>query len=59
MTFAPDLRDDLAAFEDFRAALEVLLGRKVDLVERPAIEASRNYLRRRRILAEAEAVYAG
>lgn len=59
VTFAPETRDNLEAFEDFRAALEELLGRKVDLVERPAIEASRNYLRRRRILAEAEAVYAG
>ncbi len=37
--------------------LERLLGRSVDLVERGAIEASRNYIRRRRILAEAEPVY--
>ena len=59
VTFAPEARDDLAAFDAFRAALAALLGRKVDLVEREAIEASRNYLRRRRILAEAEAVYAG
>ena len=59
VTFAPEVRDDLAVFADFQAALEALLGRPVDLVERPAIEASRNYIRRRRILAEAEAVYAG
>ena len=59
VTFAPDVRDDLALFEDFKAALEAMLGRPVDLVERPAIETSRNYIRRRRILAEAEAVYAG
>ena len=59
VTFAPATRDDLAAFDDFRAALETLLGRPVDLVERPAVEASRNYIRRRRILAEAEAVYGG
>ncbi len=59
VTFAPEVRDDLAVFADFEAALEALLGRKVDLVERAAVEASRNYLRRRRILAEAEAVYAG
>jgi len=58
VTFAREARDDLAAFDAFRAALAALLGRKVDLVEREAIEASRNYLRRRRILAEAEAVYA-
>lgn len=59
VTFAPAMRDDLVAFDDFRAGLETLLGRPVDLVERPAVEASRNYIRRRRILAEAEAVYGG
>ena len=37
--------------------LERLLGRPVDLVERDAVEESRNYIRRRQILASAEAVY--
>jgi predicted nucleotidyltransferase len=37
--------------------LERLLGRRVDLVERKAIEASRNYIRRRAILKGAEVVY--
>jgi predicted nucleotidyltransferase len=57
VTFMPAARNDLAAFADFKEALEALLGRPVDLVEREAVEASRNYIRRRRILAEAEAVY--
>ena len=57
VTFAPAARDDLSAFADFKEALEALLGRPVDLVEREAVEASRNYIRRRRILAEAEPVY--
>lgn len=57
VTFAPAARNDLAAFADFKEALETLLGRPVDLVEREAVEASRNYIRRRRILAEAEPVY--
>jgi len=57
VTFSPESRDDLAAFADFKEALMVLLGRPVDLVEREAVEASRNFIRRRRILAEAEAVY--
>ena len=57
VTFAPATRDDLAAFMDFKEALEALLGRPVDLVERDAIQASRNYIRRRRILAEAERVH--
>ena len=42
---------------DFQEALEALLGRSVDLVERRAIETSRNYIRRRAILAEAQPVY--
>jgi uncharacterized protein len=55
--FAP-LGDDLACFVDLKDALEALLERPVDLVDRKAIEASRNYIRRRHILAGAEAVYA-
>jgi predicted nucleotidyltransferase len=38
-------------------ALERLLGRSVDLVERETVEASRNFIRRRAILKEAETVY--
>ncbi len=49
---------DLARFLDFRDALEALLARPVDLVDRQAINQSRNYIRRRRILAGAETVYA-
>ena len=37
--------------------LEHLLGRPVDLVDRDAMEASRNYILRRQILAGAEPVY--
>ncbi len=54
--FSPEV-NDFSAFLDFKQALEDLLGRPVDLVERKAIEASRNYIRRRAILNEAEAVY--
>jgi predicted nucleotidyltransferase len=57
VTFAPQSRNDLAAFMDLKEALEALLGHPVDLVERKAVEASRNFTRRRRILEEAEAVY--
>ena len=56
VTFAPHSRDNFAAFLDLKEALETLLGRPVDLVERKAVEASRNFIRRRRILEEAEAV---
>ena len=58
VTFAPgDVAGAMERFFDFQTALEGLLGRPVDLVERPALVASRNYLRRRAILAEAEPVY--
>jgi hypothetical protein len=38
--------------------LEVLLGRKVDLVSRRAVERSANPIRRRQILESAQALYA-
>jgi uncharacterized protein len=47
----------LQQYFGFAEDLERLLGRKVDLVERDTIEASRNYILRRRILADAEPVY--
>ncbi|MBV8103408.1 MAG: nucleotidyltransferase domain-containing protein [Hyphomicrobiales bacterium] len=50
--------DSLARFLDFHDALEALLGRPVDLVDRKDIETSRNYIRRRLILNCAEPVYA-
>lgn len=55
--FGPEA-DDLACFLDFREALEKLIGLPVDLVERQAVEASRNGIRRRRILSEAVPLYA-
>ena len=57
VTFKPAARNDLAAFADLKEALEELLGLRVDLVEREAVEASRNFIRRRAILKDAETVY--
>jgi predicted nucleotidyltransferase len=57
VTFTPAARNDLAAFADLKEALEELFGRPVDLVEREAVEASRNFIPRRAILREAETVY--
>ena len=37
--------------------LGAILGRKVDLVEREAVEQSENYIRRRYILESEEPVY--
>jgi hypothetical protein len=50
--------DGLARLLDLSEALEALLGRRVDLVDRRAVETSRNYIRRRNILNGVEAVYA-
>jgi predicted nucleotidyltransferase len=56
--FAPGSRlSPLRQFFDLAADLEALLGRRVDLVERGAVETSRNYIRRRRILAEVQPIY--
>lgn len=38
--------------------LSRILGREVDLVERTAVEQSRNYIRRKAILQSAEVIYA-
>ena len=54
---APDALS-LKCYFDFKESLEALFGRRVDLVDRKAIEASRNYIRRRHILTGAEPVYA-
>ena len=47
----------LDQFFGFAEALEERPGRQVDLVERGALEASRNTIRSRNILADAEVVY--
>jgi predicted nucleotidyltransferase len=55
--FEPGAEPDFTRFLDLTDALEQALGRPVDLVERRTVEQSRNYLRRRRILQEAEAIF--
>lgn len=50
--------DALAHFVDFKEALEAVLARRVDLVDRKAIEGSPNYIRKRHILTGAEPIYA-
>ena len=54
VTFAPEAERSFATLLDLQEALEALLGLSVDLAERPAIEQSRNYIRRRHILEGAE-----
>jgi uncharacterized protein len=56
--FEPQTRNGLFDLARMQFELEEILGRGVDLVERPAIEKSRNYLRRKAILGSTETVYA-
>jgi hypothetical protein len=48
--------DSLTDFLDLKGALEDLLARPVDLIDRAAVEMSRNPIRRRSILGGAEPV---
>jgi hypothetical protein len=52
--FEPGARISLFRLDDLNEALEALLGRRVDLVTKPALRS----LTRPRILAEAKLVYA-
>jgi predicted nucleotidyltransferase len=55
--FAPSTPRRFAALLDFEAEAGKALARQVEVVDRRAIEESENYIRRRRILAEAEALF--
>jgi len=55
--FEPGVRPTITLLLNVEDALQQVLSRPVDLVERQVVEASPNYLRRRRILTEAEPVY--
>ena len=47
----------LHSFLGLKDSLEALLGRQVDLVDRQAVETSRNFIRRRSILSGVEPIY--
>ena len=55
--FLPDARPSFWALMDIEQELTGIVGRKVDLVERDAVERSRNYIRRRSILRSAEPLH--
>jgi predicted nucleotidyltransferase len=56
-SFADDRRPTLLTLVQMEAELEHLFGRKVDLLERRAVERSDNYIRRRHTLAHREPLY--
>lgn len=55
--FEIDVRPDITILLDLQDALEMALGRPVDVIERKAVAESQNYIRRRTILREARPVY--
>lgn len=58
ISFAPDAKRGAFVLAQMQAELEILFGRKVDLVSKRAIERSQNPIRRRNILNSAQVVYA-
>ena len=57
VSFAPEVRHSLFDLVHMQDELELIFGRKVDLVERRAVEYSENYIRRKHILSSVEPVY--
>ena len=57
-TFDPDARWSLFDIVHAEEELSSVVGRSVDFVERPSIEASKNWIRRRSILESAQTIYA-
>ena len=58
VTFQPDRTPSLFGLAELASELEELVGRPVDVLTRPAVEASRNPYRREEILRTAEVLYA-
>ena len=57
VTFAPDSERTFADLLKMDEEIEQIFGREVDLVNRRAIEQSRNYIRRKAILKSARTIY--
>jgi uncharacterized protein len=57
VTFAPDSKIGLFDLGRMDDELEEIVGRKVDVVQRSAVEQSRNYIRRNHKLSNSETIY--
>ncbi len=57
MDFPPGSRHTLIHLAKMEEELEVIFGRKIDLLTRKAVEESRNSIRKNEILASMEKVY--
>ena len=59
VSFEPRVPHTLLDIVRMQDELSGMFGRKVDLIERTAVEQSRNYIRRNAILQTAETIHAG
>lgn len=58
ITFSPETQYSLFDLVDMQDELEEIFGRKVDLIQKEAVEQSENYIRRRSILDSYQVLYA-
>lgn len=58
VTFSAEARRGLTETLQMSDDLEVIFGRKVDLIVKSAIERSKNWLRKKNILESAKVIYA-
>ena len=56
--FAPEARVGLFEMVDIEDELKEIIGRDVDIVTRPSVERSENYIIRKSILSSSRTVYA-
>ena len=56
--FSTDAKYGLFALSRMEDELRHIFGREVDMVDRAAVEQSRNYIRRKEILGSLETIYA-
>ena len=59
VSFEPQVPHTLLDIVRMQDELSEVFGRRVDLIERAAVERNRNYIRRNAILRSAETIYAG
>ena len=59
VSFMPDEQWSLFDLMEMKDELAAIFDRKVDLIERRAVERSANYIRRNAILGHTERLYAG
>lgn len=59
VSFAPDATITLFDMVQMQDELEKIFGRDVDLISKRGVEQSRNYLRKKNILENAQVIHAG